>query len=333
MRHTLVSALAGLTWCLAAMAEADGTISGVVLNGTQERRPLADAEVVLRSGSRGVFEPIASTQTDDQGRFSFAGLPADGRTIFLPGANRDGVHFPGSRLRLDPSRPTAEIELVAYDAIAAPSPLVARSHDLAIRAETGFLEIGETLTIDNPSRTAYVGETPDDRPPITLRLHLPPGFETVTFDQEFLGRSFLVHDGKLVSDLPWPPGQRVVKFTYRLPVEQRSSRLRRELDLPTDRVTLRVHGGTAPQLGGQFRSNSPTLLSVPAASATNGDEIAFASHSSLPAGHIVELRIGELPVRWEVVTRWATIVVFVVLVAATVIATRRHRRTVVGSVE
>jgi len=308
---------------VASVAAEHGTIGGLVLNGTDGRKPLEGAEVVLRaSSSVGGFEPIASTVTDVQGRFEFRNLAINERVIFLAGANRHDVHFPGPRVRLDPLHPRADLELVAYDAVQSPSPLVVRRHDIAVRVETGFMEITEALTIENPSRTAYVGETLDDRPTITLRLGLPAGFETVTFAQEFLGRSFLIHDSQLVTDLPWPPGTRDVKFVYRLPVEQRSSVFRRALDLPTDHVTLRVTG------------QDPTRIAcdLPAASSDREGEIVFAQQgTTLPAGHGIELRMGDLPVRWEAYARWGAVVVLGLLLGGTLFRNRRRSRAITSS--
>jgi hypothetical protein len=46
-----------------------------------------------------------ATQSDDEGRFAFAGLPLDEDLIYLPGANLDGIHYPGPRLRLNRRQP------------------------------------------------------------------------------------------------------------------------------------------------------------------------------------------------------------------------------------
>jgi hypothetical protein len=327
----MVSKLVSLTtWCLLVaswpativVSSENARISGLVVSGTDGRKPLAGAEVVLRVNGIEGFEAIATTTTDEQGRFEFSNLAINERVIYLPGANRHGVHFPGPRVRLDRKHLTADVELVAYDAVQAPSPLVVRRHDISVRVETGFMEISEALAIDNPSRTAYIGEAQEDRPSITLRLRLPAGFETVTFAEEFLGRSFLIHDNQLVTDLPWPPGKRDVKFVYRLPVEQRSGAFRRVLDLPTEKVTIRVAGQDPNRIA----------CDLPRAKADRDGEVVFAQQTStLAAGHVVELRMGDLPIRWEIYVRWGTLVVLAVLLVATLLRNRQRHRGLISA--
>lgn len=305
-----------------AMAVADtdgGTISGVVRNGSEQGRPLAGAEVVLRAGRGGELQPIATATSDSAGKFAFTGLATDGQTIFLPGANHHGVHFPGSRVRLGRGQTAAEVQLVAYDSIESPSPLVARRHEFSIRVETGYLEVAESLLIENPSLRTYVGESPDDRPAVTLRLHLPEGFETVTFEKEFYGRSFMPHTGRLITDLPWPPGTRELKYAYRLPIEKRSGMFRRALDLPTDAAAIRVAGNDL----GAVHCNLPA----------SGESLAFASETkTLPAGHEIELRMGDLPVRWEVSARWFAAIALGLLLLGTIAGRRWRQRSDAASI-
>jgi hypothetical protein len=303
-------------WPTSSPAAENGEITGRVVNGTAGRQPLPGTEVVLRANLSSGFEPIATTTTDEQGRFRFGNLALHQRAVFLPGANRHDVHFPGPRVRLDHEHPSAEVELVAYDAVQSPSPLVVRHHDIAVRVDTGFMEITEALALENPSLTAYVGEPQEDRPTITLRIGLPAGFETVTFGEEFLGRSFLIRDNQLVTDLPWPPGKRELRFVYRLPVEQRTSVLRRVLDLPTDRVTLRVTGQDPRRIA----------CDLPAVRSEREGEVEFASDGpTLAAGRAIELRMGDLPIRWESYARWGSLAVLSLL-SGGVLIRRRWRK-------
>ena len=92
--------------------EPGGTIQGVVVNGTRENEPLEGAEVLLRAGTDGELTPVAETKTDRYGKFLFSQVPPDPTLEYLPGANRDGVHYPGQRVRLEPSNPIASVTIV-----------------------------------------------------------------------------------------------------------------------------------------------------------------------------------------------------------------------------
>ena len=106
-----------------------------------------------------------------------------------------------------------------------------------------------------------MGTPVGDQPPVTLRLSIPANFDRVTFDSEFYGRRFRIADHQLVTDIPWPPGERELSFTYRVPVESSSGLFRRRLDMASRKVTLRVRGKSSDQMS----CNLPSVQ-------TNGNE-------------------------------------------------------------
>lgn len=301
------------------LPDGDGVITGVAVNGTYSQTPLAGAQVVLRANLEGAFVPVAETTTDTEGRFTFAGLPIADGLIYLPGVNREEVHYPGPRVRLTRDRPAARVRIIAYDASVAPSPLVCRRHEIDVRTGEGYVEITETLLIANPGLTAYVGQKPADRPPVTLRLSLPHGLDKVTFEKEFDGRNFLLHNSDLITDLPWPPGERELRFLYRLPAERRDMSFNRTLDLPTDHVTVRVQGEDPEHVA----------CNLPIAVAQSGRTRLY-QHSTgrLPAEHVITLRLGAVPIRFEVYARWLAAGLLALIVLATLIrAVRRKSST------
>ena len=290
----------------AGQAEGVGEISGTAVNGTAGGAPLAGAEVVLRASEDGEFVPVAATTTDANGWFSFSGLPVDSHEIYLPGINRAGIHYPGPRVRLTDEQAAARVKLIGYDTVASPSPLVSRRHEMAITAGEGFLEVTETLAIENPSRTTFVGYKENDRPPVTLRLSLPDGIEKVTFDREFHGRNFRLQEGKLITEIPWPPGNRELKFIYRVPVERTYAAFERVLDQPTDRVVLQVTAKDDASL-------SCSLPRLPLRS--KGERVYESRGGTLPEGYQITLRLGDVPLRFETYARWTAVAVLLALVA------------------
>ena len=135
--------------------------------------------------------------------------------VYQAGATRHGIFYPGPRIRLTDLQPIARTELSVCDAVAGPNPLVLKKMDVTIRPETGLLKVTESLLLENPSHTCYVGEAAHDgADPVTLELSIPPDFERTTFDLEFFGRRFAVVNNKLVTSVPWPPGERELRYTY-----------------------------------------------------------------------------------------------------------------------
>lgn len=301
----------------ASLSEVTGTFQGVVVNGSRGDEPIGDAKVLLRAGQEGFLEPAAQTKTDQEGKFVFEQLPLDPALVFLPGIDHDGVHYPGKRLHLGQANPNARVVLRAFDAVQSPSPLHALRHGIEIIVEPQVMLIHETMLVANRSHGTYVGEAFGTEPPVTLRLLVPPNFDRVTFGSEFYGRRFRIVDHQLVTNIPWPPGERELDFTYRIPLENSGGLFRRALDVPCGKVSLHVREADAKKVS----CNLPQIQH-------SGNELVFAStDQQLPAGFSLELQIGNLPFPWRLYARWGALAMLGILVVGTVAISRlRNRR-------
>jgi hypothetical protein len=289
-----------------------GHIEGIVANGTLGGAPVAAAEVVLRAGQDGAFRAVAKTVTDEDGRFHFYNLPAETGVIYLPGANRHGVHYPGPRVRPDVAA-LAPVKLTVFDAVASPSPLVAERHAIDVRLQAGVLEVTESLLVNNPTRTTYIGES-DRKPLTTLSLAIPAGFERVTFATEFFGRRFSVFENRLVTDIPWLPGKYELNFTYHLPAAESPLTAERTLDLPTSAVRVRAKADQPCQV----------TCNLPSGGASEDWPFVFASSTEpLAAGHAIKLVFGDLSAQWTLHAPWIAVVVLAGLILTTTLARRR----------
>ena len=292
-----------------------GTIRGTVINGSKGNTPLAGAEVLLQVEQDGSFIPLAETTTDERGRFVFDGLPLDGDALFLVGASRDGVFHPSERVRLGLPHAKAEVNVRVFDALTDPSPLVARRHEIIIRTEPNLLSVTETILISNPSAFCYVGGGKGTRP-VTLRLRVPSDFEKITFDKEFYGRRFALIEGALMTTVPWPPGERELKFTYLLPIEKQHQVWERPLDLPCGAVRLSVVASDSKGI----------TCNLPPVQTNNSGELVFEYHGeTLPAGHVTRVEFGRLPVPFSVYARWISLGTLATLIVAVTITLVMNR--------
>jgi hypothetical protein len=298
------------------LPEPAGTIQGVVVNGTQGNQPLEDVAVILRAGADGELVPVAETKTDRYGKFLFEQVPLEPTLVYLPGANCDGVHYPGQRVRLDPSNRIEQVTIVAFDAVTAPCPLIARRHDIEVTVEDQALKISEELLISNPTRATYVGQSMGSGPPVTFWLSIPKNFDRVTFDQEFFGRRFLVVDHRPVTDIPWLPGERKLRFSYHVPLAESAGHFHRPLDLPSSNVRVRVHGANQQQVS----------CNLPRSDATDGQLVFAAAGEQLARGFAIDLQIASLPFPWIQYGRWGSVIALAVLAGATVAIPRLRRR-------
>lgn len=299
------------------LAESTGTIQGVVVNGTRGNQPLADAEVILRAAADGELVPVAETKTDRYGKFLFEQVPLEPTLVYLPGANRDGVHYPGQRVRLDPSDRAAQVTIVAFDAISTPCPLIAKRHEIDVTIDERVLKITELILISNPSRATYVGQSMGNGPPVTFWLSIPKSFDRVTFDEEFFGRRFFIVDHRPITEMPWLPGDRQLRFTYRVPLVESGGQLRRTLDIPSSDVRVRVHGA----------DKRPVSCNLPRSSKALQGTLAFAAAGKqLAREFTIELQVDSLPFPWMQYARWAAVIAFAVLAGATVAIPNVRRR-------
>lgn len=295
-----------------------GSIGGVVVNATQDEAPVSGAAVVLRVELDGQLVVAAETTSDEHGRFLFDDLPADEEYVYLPGANRAGVHYPGPRLRLNRRRRDTTVTLRVHDTVTQPNPLIVRQHDIVIRPEQGALRVTETLLIENPSTSTYVGQpAKTNGRAATLSLSIPVDFVRTTFHKEFFGRRFTLIDDKLVTDVPWTPGTQQLMFTYVLPNANRHRVWKRPLDLPTSNFRITIVNDNPDEV----------TCNVEPASSEQAGEVVFASKATLNSGHVIRLELGRLPVPFMVYARWAALIVVVGLIASTSFVLRRRHRT------
>lgn len=300
-----------------AALPADGTIEGTVVNGSTGRKPAAGVEVVLRVVQDGQFVPVAETTSDETGTFSFPELPAGPGYVYLPGANWQEVHYPGTRIVLDPQAPSKRVEVAVYDTVSDPSPLVARKHDIVLKPKAGLLEVTERMLISNPSLHTYVSRITTGHMPVTLQLSIPPSFKRVTFHKEFFGRRFHLIKDRLLTTVPWPPGDKELAFTYILPVEEKNFVWERPTDLPCSKLSIRVVGKNPDEVS----CDLPLVHSASAA------EAVFASRSDLPAGHVIRVELNRLPGSFMATAKWAALCLLAVLIVAALVTAKRRSAT------
>jgi len=293
-----------------------GRIAGRVINRSRSNAAAPATEVVLELFQEDQFSPIATTISDERGEFIFDNLPIDETRVFRVGAKQDGVYYPGERLRLTPQQATCLVTPFVYDSMLGPSPLVAQRYEIVIRPEPGLLNVTETMLIANQSSTCYVGQAANDKGSVTLRLGIPSTFEKVTFDKEFYGRRFVVIDRKLVTTIPWPPGERVLKFTYILPIEKQCQVWERPLDLPCSDVCVRVV------------TEKPNEISCNLGPEVNHDDdvASFISRvTPLATGHVIRVQLGSLPVPFAIYGRWVALglLISIIVVVSLLMMLRR----------
>lgn len=272
-------------------------------------RSVPDTVVALRVRVDGQFVVAGETTTDAQGRFLFDNIPADPDYVYLTGANWQTVHYPAQRIRLDHDQRQANVRITVHDAVQTPSPLVVRKHDIRIESKSEALRVTESLLVDNPSQTTYVGQPKKaDGRAATMTLSIPADFVRTTFHEEFFGRRFTLIDGKLVTDIPSTPGTRELKFTYVLPNASGDRVWSRAMDLPTSDVHVSVKSETPDDIASNLKRSERDAAG----------NVTFTSEL-MSAGQIIQVEFGRQPISFAVTGRWLALVVLVGAIAGTML--------------
>jgi hypothetical protein len=282
----LLNLLLTISALAAGASGGDGVIEGTVVRRADQTL-VPGAEVVLRLKTGDELLPLAETVADARGRFRFDGLSAKETFIYLPGANYQGIHYPGPSVRLSPIHRRAEVRLTVCAAVGFPNPLVVRSHTVTLRPDTGVLRVTESLVLDNPSPTCYVGQAAGQlAEPVTLQLSIPANFERVTFANEFFGRRFSLVGGRLVTGAPWPPGERELSFSYVVPCTRGYCVWKRPLDLPTTQMRVSACNVQPSQATCNLSRGVPT---------GDGTIVFAAADHALDTGYAVQVELGRVP--------------------------------------
>jgi hypothetical protein len=257
----------------------------------------------------GPFDVAQITTTDSHGRFQFEHLPLDAAIGYVPGANRGEIHYPGPRLSLSAERPDAQVKIVVYEPSTGPNPLVLEQHDIVVRSKASALEVTEAMLIHNPATMSFVGQpTQGSHSGGTLQLAIPSNFERVTFAKEFYGRRFSLVNGKLLTDIPWPPGRRRLRFTYVLPKAKGPVVWQRPVDLPCSFLRLTVVTDKPDEVRCDLKAER----------LTSAHQVTFTSTGMrLPAGREIQLQLGPVAVPMMAYGRWTALALLGVLVGGT----------------
>jgi hypothetical protein len=307
----------GLVWG-ADVPPVEGRVGGTVVNLSYGGRPAHGVPVELRGELDGELVPVARTITDPQGRFRFHGVPLERALTYVAGASVEGVFYGSTPFVLGPQQRSAHVRLTVREAASGESPLVIRRHEVVIQAEQGVLHVTEAMLVDNPTAMTYVGKAGHEQAmSATFVLGIPADFERLTFEEEHWGRNFGVVGGRLVTNVPWEPGERWLRFTYSSRNEHAHRRWERRIDAPCAQIAIRVLGNKTDGID----------CSLPRMATDSDGQAAFASTGrALSAGDVVWVDLGGLPVSWMVYARWSALALLAATAAALGLWTHWRRR-------
>ncbi|HEX8732475.1 MAG TPA: hypothetical protein VF725_10505 [Ktedonobacterales bacterium] len=250
----LLAALAlalGLGVAPARAAGAQGSVSGVVRNGSHAHAAVAGQTVTLQLTIGSTTKDIATTASDAQGRFSFGGLDTSASSD-LGGQYAVYTTFQGGTYAAGPlnlaTNPNQTATLTIYDATQDSSALSVSVATILIRqpdATHGLIGVGEFITMRNSGTTAFVGNLPSaggstSAMPSLLRFSLPPTAQNVTTGVGFFNTDAIQIGTGFAAAATVPPGQTEFAFAYDLPYSGTTASVPYKAEYPTAQVVTLV---------------------------------------------------------------------------------------------
>ena len=225
------------------------TVTGRVLHGGADDRPVARQVVVLHESRRGGGGPVDSTRTDAAGRYRLTIPRADSTAVYLVSTLFRDVAYFSRELRVE-GRTLSEAEpIVVYDTTAGGPPmrLDRRLLTLFQAGKDGGRPVLELLEITNPGRRTRIAA--DTSSPVWT-VALPAGAMGWEAGEGDLSPEALRVAGDLVQVFaPIGPGAaRQISFHYSLT----GSTVRIPVDQWTKELDLLVEDSTAVPAGALF---------------------------------------------------------------------------------
>lgn len=248
----LLAALAlGLGVPRAHATGSQGSVSGVVRNGTHAGALVARQSVTLQLTIGSTTKDIATATSDAQGRFSFGGLDVSASSD-LGGAYAVYTTFQGGTYAAGPinlaTSPNQSTTLTVYDATQDSSALSVSVATILVRQPDvthGLIGIGEFITMRNSGTTAFVGSLPasggsTSAMPSLLRFALPPTAQNVTTGVGFFNTDAIEIGTGFAAAATVPPGQTEFAFAYDLPYTGTTASVAYKAEYPTAQVVTLV---------------------------------------------------------------------------------------------
>jgi 5-hydroxyisourate hydrolase-like protein (transthyretin family) len=239
--RTRIFALCALLLCLllapaVLIAEEEGIIEGQVMNGTADAPSdsVAGLEVELYELTENSAEPVATTISDDDGRFHFEGLATDADLAYMFELEYQGIVY-GAQSSFPVGDTILHVVATIHETTSGDDSLVVDRHHMILDFASDAVTVRELYIFDNTGDRIYVGEGA-----ITLRFSLPDDAGDLAFGDVETEASMVATDEGFASIRRIPPGQTQVLYSYSVPYDGSHLTLHRTILYPTGNVDLLV---------------------------------------------------------------------------------------------
>lgn len=297
----------------AAEVQTTETITGRMVNGTFNNRPVAGQLVRLVRVSADSVSVLASTQTDRNGHFGFTLTRKDGTYVVT--AVYRGVEYTSQPVGRSLNA-AAVVDLPVYEPTP-DRPAISFLYRLVLvdRLGVGVISFREIVGVSNPSSQTYLGGEIAPGKRATFLIDIPAGARDVTALRGVAAP--IIERGRLIETSPLPPGGWEIAFAYQLRYWGTRARVRWTLEENTGSMDVVV-----PDRGVGLSSS---LLERKPSGEVRGQRLLRLARDNLPKGQVIEVTLTGLQPNYAPVARWLAVVLALVLAISLVTSLRISR--------
>lgn len=280
---------------------------------------MAGLEVVLETYDGNEQVGTATALTDEEGRFTFAGLPTAPNLVSQALVRYEGADYYSGPASFSADAATAALEVVVYEATPSDELIVVSNAHTIVEMADGGLRITEVLTFVNQGDRSYVGSVQvAEGANATLYFPLPEGAVELQPGTGLMQCCIYGYEEGFVDSMPFPPGEQQVIYSYFVPNTDSEYTFVRPVAYPTGRYDLLVQGESVSiQSSGLISDQPVTMKDAP---------FAHSSSEGVEAGEAIEASISGLPdTGLGNILIWAGITVGLLAGGYGVFLTRRRR--------
>jgi hypothetical protein len=302
-----------------------GRISGQLLNGSDNKTPIAGQSVTLQMAQGANARDLASVKTDARGRYAFPQLATDKSISYALYSNYMGAQYNSSIVNLA-ARPVQQVNLTVYTATSSTASIAIVRATILLRqpdAQKGSVSVSELYIFRNLGSRTYVGSLDASRgKPDALLFSLPHTARNVSLSSGFSGYDALQVNNGIATSAALPPGDAQFAFTFDMPYFASPTY---DFDYTVNNPTVQLTLLLPPSLHG---SSSELASHGPVKSGQASYTLWQAA--ALSAGREVHVELSGLPVitppqdapspTFDAARAWL-IIVFLLLLAVVLLAT------------
>ncbi len=274
-----------------AEANANGTISGTVVNGTPGGSPVAGITADLYTYENNNYLSVVSTVVADDGSFIFTGISTDSIYQYEAVVTFNQVEYPSDILQFDSSsaETVKNITINVYETTTSDSHIKIGLAHTVISLTDGNLDFTEVNNFENTGDRTYIGAQPAGSSGhyAVLNFTLPPNATNLA-PASGLSENYMVKtDNGFVDTSPVAPGTKSAGYNYTVAGAGKTYDYTRTTSYAIDELKILIKGQDIIFSGVGFtQSDTLTMGSV---------TYSYFYKQNIAAGETIAFKLSGLP--------------------------------------